>query len=547
MATKRISPPAHLPGATEFSADRELLSPLWLIQMMKQTQWLFAELDEATKLDKNWGRRKEPGSWALVFLAFVVSGQPDIEPWWTQTTPDLWQAAGFAARPSYQTTYERFVELESVSDKFLETAARLIQHAMKHEPRIGNHVHVDGTEAETHAALVHDCQSGEGCKWGGANAGQKPARTAERPRRVSTETAREQRHKDSAEAPDAPGTPDLGEADEVKVTPGGRLRVRSGQHWYRTLDASAGVRAYTGPRGARKFWHGFYHHKAIDHFTGAPLAVGVYSASEQEYDSYPDLYQRLQRSLAGNPQTVTADRGFSVASVFAWNTNHGVASVIPWRKGANRELRQDKLTHDRHGVPRCKHCGAPGRFVRFRAEGKGGPRLWFRCLNGTTPACGKDQSINCSNDWRLLVPLWRTEAIYCELKDSHSNYERVHRHWRDRYCVAGDNLACRPKRRGRDWQELRSQAALLIEWLTICFREGWLDSARRNKHSVKQDGSVGKKIARGFLAKRSRAGLNLPYGPKAQALGVGLAEMPSKRGHPPPGADPPDDGEVIPF
>jgi hypothetical protein len=43
-------------------------------------------------------------------------------------------------------------------------------------------------------------------------------------------------------------------------------RVRIDGCWYRTLDPEAGIRAYTGPRGAKRFWHGHYSGKAIDYF-----------------------------------------------------------------------------------------------------------------------------------------------------------------------------------------------------------------------------------------------------------------------------------------
>jgi hypothetical protein len=532
----RIDTPVHLPGATEFSADRELMTPLWVIETMKQTAWLWKELDEATTLDKNWGRRRDEGSWTLAYLSFVVSGYVDIEPWWASTAGELWRACGFTSRPAYQTTYERFVELEGVSEEFFAAATKLIQHARSHEPRVGNHIHVDGTEAETHAALVHDCQPGEDCSYeddgSGALGGAKPTHAHARPKRESTERVRAERWKESEGPPDESDEPSLGDADEIKATPDGRTRVRVGKHWYRTLDSTAGIRAYTGPRGAKRFWHGFYNEKAIDHFTGAPVAVGVYSASRQEYHIYPELFGRVVQALDGTPQTVSADKGFSVESVFAFNTSQGVASVMPWRKSRGNDYPKDCETHDRHGIPRCRHCGAPGKFVRFSATPK--PRLWFRCVAGTTPACNKDQSISCSTDWRLLLPLWRTDPIYHEIGASHSMYERVHRHWRDRYRVAGDVLANRPKRRGREWQELRAQAALLIEWLRISWREGWLGSARRNTSSPTRFGE-GSRWAKRFLDFRVKAKLTLPYGVAAEALGIGLRESPSARAKAPPG------------
>jgi len=80
----------------------------------------------------------------------------------------------------------------------------------------------------------------------------------------------------------------------------------------------------------------------------------------------------------------------------------------------------------------------------------------------------------CKENWRLLLPLWRTSPAYQVLRASHDHYEHGHHRWRERYGVAGDTKADRPKRRGLGVQQLRASAALVIEWLTICHRQGWL-------------------------------------------------------------------------
>lgn len=94
--------------------------------------------------------------------------------------------------------------------------------------------------------------------------------------------------------------------------------------------------------------------------------------------------------------------------------------MFPWRPGGGDLQRHDKDSHDRHGIPRCKHCGGPSSFVRFsvgdrkKPAEERNPRLWYLCMLGSTPACAREQTIACSTDWRLLVPLWRTEALYDE-------------------------------------------------------------------------------------------------------------------------------------
>src|SRR5262245_46749504 len=84
-------------------------------------------------------------------------------------------------------------------------------------------------------------------------------------------------------------------------------------------------------------------------------------------------------------------------------------------------------------------------------------------------------------DWRILIPLSRASELYHALRHSHQSYEHVHRHWRDRYSCAGKNLESRLKRRGLGAQQLRSDAALVIEWFRLCLRHGWLGSARRRE------------------------------------------------------------------
>ncbi len=56
---------------------------------------------------------------------------------------------------------------------------------------------------------------------------------------------------------------------------------------------------------------------------------------------------------------------------------------------------------------------------RSRPPEQRNPRIWFDCMVGATPGCTRTQSISCATDWRLLVPLWRTDSLYHELKESH--------------------------------------------------------------------------------------------------------------------------------
>jgi hypothetical protein len=531
----RIHSPEHLHGATDFSHDGVVNDPLWVIRTLKQTAWVWRDLERATTMTKRLGRKRDHGKkWALAFLLFVVSDSVDVQPWWESSSAEAWRECGFAAKPAYQTVWERFVELEQHGQEaFLQAAGAVIRHSRRHEPRIGRHIHVDSTEAETHAALVHDCRPGEGCPWEGKPRWKRAGAT--RPERVDTSRVRDDRHS-SGDAPLADeDAPDLGGADRlVRLIDTDSLRVKVGKHWYRSRDTSAGVRAYTGPKGGFRFWHGFYNVKFIDHVTGAPLSVGVATATRREHQLYPIFWEELLETVMGRDwrcEAVVADRGFSIASVFEFNTRRGIASVINWRASNwTGSKRHDKLGWDRHGVPRCKHCGGDSRFVRF-AE-RPSPRIWFGCAVAATPACQKTQSIACSKDWRLLVPLWRTDQRYYELRTSHKRYERVQRHWRDRYHVGGEHVATRPKRIGAGWQQLRANGALLAEWLRISYREGWLGSARRNTATAVRYTHKAAKALGKLITARHKAGLSRPYGPQAAKLGLGDADPPSRRAGP---------------
>lgn len=334
---------------------------------------------------------------------------------------------------------------------------------------------------------------------------------------LHADEARKLRHRDDAAAP---GTARRRDSDEdLDIDEKGRdiRKFEIGECEYRSFDLTAGMRAYTANGRTKRFWHGFYNSKAIDHYTGAPIAVKVESASVQEYHAYPALLDEVCRTLDDTPRSMVADRGYSVNQVFERNTRRGIASVMAYRRRNQHEQREDKDEFDRHGVPRCKHCGGETKYVRFAA--KPSPRIWFSCNERATPECKRDQTIACSKDWRSLVPLWRIEPAYLALRRSHGNYERVHNLWRARYRVGAATHEMRPKRRGQGWQQLRANAALLIECLRILDREGWMGSARRNRRSPATPDV--REAVREMLTSRKENGLHLPYGPKAVALGLG--------------------------
>ncbi len=316
MPALRFQPPDRLGGATAFARDDAVRGSMNMVRLVKRNRWLWRELRKTCDLDHRYGRRRERGNWELVAVAFVVSDYVDIQPWHDDSTDSLWQACGFAHKPSYRTTWRRLRELATVADEFLDAAGRLIRRARSQDPRVLAPVHFDNTKDETHAALVHDCEPGKcPAKQAGSSARGGRAGAGVRPARQDTKAFREERHQLAALAPEQ-GTDDKTTDVEI-VRRGSRMikRIRIDGCWYRTLDLDAGIRAYMGPRGAKRFWHGYYSCKATDHFTGGVIPL-VESASRQEYDLFDD-HSDLVRDLLGEaPETAIGDKGFSVQSVF---------------------------------------------------------------------------------------------------------------------------------------------------------------------------------------------------------------------------------------
>ncbi len=529
MPKNRYQPPDRLPGASDFSKRPDLSGSMNIVRLLKNQQWAWDELREACELEINYARKRATGHWELAAVAFVVSGHVDIKPWYYETADELWRECGFNRRPSYVTAYRRLRELESVGDEFLNAAARIIQRCRVHDPRVMAHVHFDWTEDETHAALVHDCQPGDPCQrrsWKKTSRRRWGRNSALRAPRAATSVAREAREQWNEEEPtDAEQHAKDAEPDTIERNPGSK-RVLVGGCWYRTRDEEAGVRAYTSNGRLRRFWHGYYSGKAICHFTGGAIP-SVDSASTVECHLFPALYDRTKAMAGARPETAIGDKGISVSSCFEHATTNDTAPVFPWRGGP----RQDYPRFDRHGVKRCDHCGGVMYQTRFSAN-NGKPRLWFRCTFQLTDACKKgEQTIYCNEEWRTLLPLPRTNAMYHELKESHQAYEGVHDYWRDRYKVAADTLANRPKAVGLGWHRLRANVACLVDWLRIAARNDWLGATRSAKRhdGTRTKRKAGRDASMSIAKTRARQGLYTPYGPGAKKSGRGEGVLPSKR------------------
>ena len=83
------------------------------------------------------------------------------------------------------------------------------------------------------------------------------------------------------------------------------------------------------------------------------------------------------------------------------------------------------------------------------------------------------------------------------------------------------------------FHRLRANVAVLVEWLRIGHREGWLGSARRNhRDPVRTFQQTGERIAARLADRRALAAA---YGEAAQRLELGQRTPPSRR---PRGAPP---------
>lgn len=101
---------------------------------------------------------------------------------------------------------------------------------------------------------------------------------------------------------------------------------------------------------------------------------------------------------------MSGDRGIAVKGVYTWNTQHGIATAIPWRRTKphpDRGALEDEKVY-RHGVPRCGHCGSEGktkgRRLGFTITSHGTPVIRFRCIGKLTEDCRRIQSVRCDHE-----------------------------------------------------------------------------------------------------------------------------------------------------
>lgn len=546
----------RLPEATAFDDDPLLDNPDYLIRVLRSYPELVEPLERLTRvpveaaptfdLDKDdlrlpaprvpecsrtgelsvapddlEGRPRMPGNWMLAYLHYVAHKKRAVRDWWKKTEEPTWiELFGFTRKPCYSETALRFRELEMLERHrgALHGAQRyLVRNARKYRPEIGVHVSFDGTAVLTRARLHHCCTSADACEAAGGN----PPRIIERADQELVNDTRREELDDPNFDPDAAPR---GACTFIGVR-NGRAYYKVKGHLYSSLDTTAGLRSYSSGKRKTRGWLGSVGCTAVDRLTDGGLAAEAISADTQEYDAWPMMLEQLCDLLGEMPYTASFDGLSCINKVYELNTRAGVATVAPGKKRGKMNREEWRTQHfDEHGIPRCRHCGGEGTFDGPKLGltfVRGEPVLRFRCLLRHTKKCAELQHIDCSKDWRLLTPLSRKTLLYHALRRGHKPFEHIHGHWRQRYRVFGKDKGGMLQVTGTPAQRLRAKASLVIEWLRINLRHGWLGNHPvRNLGGVRIDTHLGAERLASVLRARRRRGLNLPYGPRAVHLGL---------------------------
>lgn len=477
--------PQTLPGTGMFSAYEELDGSVAIVKLLRATPWLYRPLRDAVhaladRPGKSGPKRIE-GCVACAFVGFVDSGMADVKPWYGSVGPDFWQACGLARIPSYKTIQRWFTELETISHVFADALHRLVQHARKHDPRIGQAVAVDATMAESNAR-PHKL----------ADPTKLPKRIGKLPviaaARMPTETVDDIRRASNAAPPDA-GPLRVGEFVDVtpmvstsRAGPFAIVQVKSGI--YISRDPDAAFKAYTHDGKTIKWWHGYLLSQGIDHYTGLPLEGHGFAANRNEHTEFEPVVEKAIATLGHTPFFITADKGMSYRDCFEWCCERGITLVAPYRP-ANHHMpdkAQPTVHFDEHGIPYCRTpgCGAGTDQVGFvlrPAKGKKDrprPILRVRCAAPQSQACLEVQEWDCHRDPARLLPVWRTHPAYSAARRRHMALERGHHEARMRANAKARHFETRSKRVSLTLTIMRMNVYALVAWLRACVINGWL-------------------------------------------------------------------------
>lgn len=501
--------------------------------------------DVEESLASKYGRPRLPGSYLHLYTVFCIERDPDIESFYNRNeSSDIWERCGFTDVPSLSTVYLRFAELanDRIDQAIQDAIAGLIKVARKHAPDIGRHVHIDGTLVASHARLRHVCDlagsaTSLGCR------GHEPHPL---PNRMSGAEAIERHHAEDEAPFDDEQAETSTQAGGDRAAAAGRLaslddaglrrwgldpfepRVKR-QRWFERdghllvcRDGDAGVRTYS-PRGGRgRTTIGVNHLVVTDHVTGGLLAFDVVPADQSEFAVAAGLMDQTRDVIGQHPQAMVADRGFHVTSVFEALHERQIAYVGPWRRAKHQRTRAQAAAAsgnrvDRDGVIRCATCGGPTQAHGANlgvTSSRDQPAIRVRCAIQPLPDCAGTQTVQPGVAPRLAGPLLRTDAVYWQLRHTHSNFERVHAERLARYTIGGRDTATRTKRLGIGAQRVRLRCAQLLDWLRICVRYGWVKPPRGQRTTRRRPitwrDTPGAWRLQHVLRDRVRDGLDLP-------------------------------------
>jgi hypothetical protein len=478
---QHLDVPFYWPGATEFSADDLLGNAEFTIRALTTAPEvkpiIQALVNETTVISAT--KRRDPGSWVLIYIVYILSDHADVAKFVRKSSGELWRQCGFKEKigrpegrecvPDYNTVDLRFRELQQ--QVFVDAVARagdaLIALARKFEPRIGQAVHIDATHYSSPSRLHHCCTDEAACDAATRASGRVPETMA----RPDDDTIRKARHaehavdEDAEEASEQPaGTP---EKTWIDPNTGWRHFMINGHEWC-CEDVDASAKSYKNGTA----WIGGLKMAAHDALTGGTIVDRSFTAREHEYKHYPALMRRVRDVLDGEyPEIVSGDKGLALRRTYRFNTIRGIESVFPFRRRSRSETDRVERRcdlYDEHGVPRCKFCGGPG---EQHGSGLGltktsglYDRIRFRCRLGLTPDCLTTlQSVQCSHDWSMLVPLSRLTERYQAMHQAQKNREGTWHYGRERWVVAGIDLTGRLKSKGGGVHKLRNALARLIE------------------------------------------------------------------------------------
>jgi hypothetical protein len=537
----------EIPDATEYSDDPELCDPVEIVRLIKAFPEIDRRLSEAfygapdpslcqnikgkNAPERKRGRPRVKGRFDLLYVAYVASGDPAMESFWKRwRSSELWKECGFDKQPPYQRMWDYFTSFEKLERRgFREEAQLLIRNAKKHDRLIGTALIIDETRFDSVSRHEHCCPDPVACRdlWknqkkelGEAAKGRKgpPAVLI----RATDETYNEWKAKELAEPELVDGELPETVAPAVRVEGAYLYRVING-HYYRTLDTTGGLRRYSFPRN--ESWHGGLLQAAVCPRYRTAIDLQAFAADHQAYDHLPELYANIEESTGERPLVASLDALYTTKPVAEFFIRRGTHPIRPHSKRESPEridMRCDLF--DEHQVIRCPSCGAETDQEPYYVFHHSKPVVRVRCRTPHAERCYGLQSVSCDKHWGWIGILDYEDRLTNQMREKHGQMEGFWDSMRKRYGLAGKDTSGKIKRRSVvPAQMLRAEAALLIEWLRLSLRHGFIGSwKKRNENGpvIVADRGRHAKIMRA----RAKRALRFPYG--AQAVVLGLAKPP---------------------